>query len=80
VFLQAEGPYLQDVENEIAKTINVTAVYDITGNFDAAVLARFKNQASMNTFIKNTLKIPHIHRTVTNVILNIVKEDPRLRT
>ena len=80
VFLQVEGQYLVDVENEIAKTASVMAVYDITGEFDVAVLARFKNQASMNKFIKDTLKIPHIRRTVTNIILNVVKEDPRLKT
>lgn len=80
VFLQVEGQYLVDVENEIAKTASVMAVYDITGEFDVAVLARFKDQASMNTFIKDTLKIPHMRRTVTNIILNVVKEDPRLKT
>ncbi len=40
---------------------------------------KFKSQVSMNTFIKNTLKIPSIRRTVTNVVLNVVKEDPRVQ-
>jgi DNA-binding Lrp family transcriptional regulator len=79
ILIQVEGQHLVDVENMLAKSPEVMAVYDITGEFDVAILARFKSQASMNKFIKDTLKIPSIHRTVTNVVLNIVKEDQRIR-
>ncbi len=75
IMVQAEGTFLTDVENEIAKTANVVAVYDITGDYDATVIAKFKDRASLNAFIKNLLAMPHIKRTVTNVALNIVKED-----
>lgn len=75
IMVQAEGSYLADVENEIAKTANVVAVYDITGDYDATVIAKFKDRASLNAFIKNLLALPHIKRTVTNVVLNVIKED-----
>lgn len=78
ILLQADGKYLVDVESEIAKVDAVSCVYDITGDFDAAVIARFRDRASLNEFIKSLLAIPHIKRTVTNVVLNIVKEDPRI--
>ena len=79
VMIQVEGQHLVEVENTLAKSTEVMAVYDVTGEFDVAVLARFKSQASMNKFIKDTLKITYIRRTVTNIILNVVKEDPRVR-
>jgi len=79
VLIQADGKFLVDVENEISKVEGVVCVYDITGDFDAAIIARFKDRASMNKFIKSLIAIPHIKRTVTNVVLNIVKEDPRVR-
>jgi DNA-binding Lrp family transcriptional regulator len=79
VMIQVEGQHLVEVENTLAKSAEVMAVYDVTGEFDVAVLARFKSQASMNKFIKDTLKIAYIRRTVTNIILNVVKEDPRVR-
>ncbi len=79
ILIQVEGQRLTDVEKELANHAEVMAVYDITGEFDVAVVARFKNQVSMNDFIKNTLKIPSIRRTVTNVVLNVVKEDPRVQ-
>jgi Lrp/AsnC family transcriptional regulator for asnA, asnC and gidA len=75
ILVQAEGEHLLEVENEIAKTANVVAVYDIMGDYDAAVVARFKDRVNLNAFIKNLLAIPHVKRTVTNVALNIIKED-----
>lgn len=75
IMIQAEGTHLTDIENEIAKTANVVAVYDITGDYDATVIAKFKDRASLNAFIKNLLAIPHLKRTVTNVALNVIKED-----
>jgi DNA-binding Lrp family transcriptional regulator len=75
IMIQAEGTHLTDIEKEIAKIANVVAVYDITGDYDATVIAKFKDRASLNAFIKSLLAIPHLKRTVTNVALNVIKED-----
>jgi DNA-binding Lrp family transcriptional regulator len=77
--IQAEGGHLVDVENKIAKTANVIAVYDVTGDYDAIVIAKFKDVGDLNTFIKNLLSIPHVRRTVTNVALSVIKEDFRIK-
>jgi DNA-binding Lrp family transcriptional regulator len=79
IMIQAEGTHLIEVENEIAKTSNVVALYDITGDYDAIAIAKFKDRARLNTFIKNLLSTPHLKRTLTNVALNIVKEDPGVK-
>jgi DNA-binding Lrp family transcriptional regulator len=68
-----------DIEREIAKTANVVAVYDITGDFDAAVVTKFKDRNSLNTFIKHLLVTPHVRRTVTSVALNVIKEDFKVK-
>lgn len=78
ILIQAEGRHLLDVESEIARLKNVICVYDITGDFDIAVLARFNDRVSLNAFIKSLLTIPYVKRTVTNVVLNVVKEDFRV--
>ena len=80
ILVQAEGKNLLKVENEVAKMNNVISVYDITGDFDFFVIARFENSSSLNTFIKNLLTIPYIKKTVTNVVLNIIKEDFNIKT
>lgn len=79
ILIQAEGKHLLDVENEVAKINNVISVYDITGDFDFAVIARFKDRESLNAFIKRLLAVPYVKRTVTNVALNVIKEDFRIK-
>ncbi len=78
VLIQTEGAHILDAEKEIAEIQNVMSVYDITGDFDIAVLARFKTREGLNAFVKKLLTLPYIKRTVTNVALNVVKEDFRL--
>jgi DNA-binding Lrp family transcriptional regulator len=79
IMIQAEGGHLTEVENKIAKIANVVAVYDITGDYDAVVVTKFKDRAGLSEFIKNLLAKPHIKRTVTNVALNVVKEDYQIK-
>lgn len=79
ILIEADGRYLSEVEQELAKLDEVICIYDITGDYDIAVVARFKNRASLNDFIKSTLKMSHVSRTVTNVVLNVVKEDFRVK-
>ncbi len=79
ILIQAEGQHLLEVEDGIAKLDNVICVYDITGDFDAAVVARFRDRSTLNNFIKNLLTTPYVRRSVTNVVLNVVKEDFRVK-
>jgi DNA-binding Lrp family transcriptional regulator len=79
MLIQAEGAHLLEVESEIAKIDNVAIVYDITGDFDIAVTVRFKNKFDLNVFVKKLLTIPYVKRTVTNVVLNVVKEDFKVK-
>jgi DNA-binding Lrp family transcriptional regulator len=75
ILIQAAGNHLEEVETEIAKTSSVIAIYDITGDYDAAIITKFKDRASLSDFVKNLLSTPYIRRTVTNVALNVIKED-----
>jgi Lrp/AsnC family transcriptional regulator for asnA, asnC and gidA len=79
ILIQAVGRHLAEVEKEIAKTANVVAVYDIAGEYDAAMVAKFKDRSSLNDYLKNLLATPYVKRTVTNVALNIVKEELQVR-
>lgn len=78
ILIQVEGKHMIQVEEELAAIPNIVAVYDITGEHDVAMVGRFKNRKSLNDFIKNMLKMEHIERTVTSVVLNVVKEDFRI--
>ena len=66
------------VENDIAKKENVIGVYDITGKSYTLVISKFKDRKSLNDFIKNLSAIPNVENTVTNIVLNTIKEDNRI--
>ena len=79
ILVQAEGGHLPTVEKEIAQQSNVVAVYDITGEFDAVVLAKFRGREDLNAFIKQLAAMVYVKRTITSVSLNTVKEDFRIQ-
>lgn len=78
ILMQVEGGKIVEVEQAIARARSVTAVYDTTGEFDIMAIAKFKTREDLNSFIKETLKIGAIKRTVTSMVLNVVKEDVKL--
>ena len=75
IFIQTESGCVDDVENELAKASNVVSLYEITGDFDIMAITKVKDKDSLNTLIKNLLVTPHVKRTVTDITLNVIKED-----
>ena len=69
---------IMEVQASIAKHSRVYAVYDITGEWDSLVLARFKDREEMDQFIKTVLSQKNIESTSTSLVLNNVKEEPRI--
>ncbi len=79
IFVQAKGDHLEQVEKEIATDPNVATVYDVTGEFDAVVVAKFKDREELNKFVKHLAALTHVKRTITTVSLSTVKEDFRMK-
>ena len=69
---------LIETQKRIAQDPHVAAVYDVTGDWDAFIIGRFAGREDLNGFIKGLLAIPHVDRTVTHLVLNVVKEEPRI--
>lgn len=69
-----EGGSLSEIECEISKEPNVTAVYDVTGEYDAIIVAKFRGREELNNLVKKLLAMPNVKRTYTMVVLNVVKE------
>ncbi|MBN2423211.1 Lrp/AsnC family transcriptional regulator [Candidatus Woesearchaeota archaeon] len=65
---------LFEVEKKIAKHPNVYAIYDVTGDFDAIIIAAFKTRTLLDRFLKKIQTFDFIERTHTSLILNIIKE------
>ncbi len=68
----SKGKLLQ-VESRIASSENIVAVYDVTGDYDAAVIGKFRNRRSLDAFLKKIQTYDFVERTNTVVILNTIK-------
>ena len=65
---------LFEVERRIARQHNVQSVYDVTGNFDVVVIAKFRSRSNLDKFLKEIQSFDFVERTETKIVLNILKE------
>ncbi len=56
----------------------MTAVYDVTGEYDALMVAKFKDREGLNGLVKRVLAMNEVKRTYTMVVLNVVKETHKI--
>ena len=78
VALRISKGKLLETQQRISSDRRVAAVYDITGEWDSLVIGYFKGRDDLNDFIKGVLSLPFIDRTVTHLVLNIVKDEKRI--
>lgn len=69
---------LREVEERLARDPRAYAIYDVTGDFDALLIGRFRDRRDLDRFVKHALQDPYIERTNTQVVLNRVKEERRV--
>ena len=74
----AKKDRILEVEEKISAMENVCGVYDVTGNTDTLIIAKFKGREELSQFVKNLSAIPNVENTITHVVLNTVKEDFRI--
>ena len=67
-----------EIEQDLGKNPDIFAVYDITGEYDALILARFKNRGDLSKMIKKIHISPYVERTNTHFVLNVIKEHSSL--
>ncbi len=65
---------LFEVQKKIAHLPGVFAVYDVTGESDSMVVAKCKSRFDFSRLVKQILAMPHVTRTKTHVILNVISE------
>ncbi len=76
--LQVDGAHIEELESKLATEPNVRAVYDITGEYDVAIISMFRSVSELDKFIKKILKLPYIKRSVTSIVFRIVKDSPHI--
>jgi Lrp/AsnC family transcriptional regulator, regulator for asnA, asnC and gidA len=73
--IKVKGGRLMDIEKKVAHEGNVSAVYDVTGEYDAIIVAKFKGRDELNSLVKKLTSMEDVERTYTMVTLNVVKEE-----
>lgn len=68
---------LQNVYDKISPYPEVKIIYDTTGEWDALLICFFKQRKEFDNFLKSKLALPDIERMVTNVVLNVIKDEKR---
>ncbi|MBZ9571452.1 Lrp/AsnC family transcriptional regulator [Methanobrevibacter sp. TMH8] len=74
--VRVKGGQLENWEEKESFNKHVLAIYDVTGEYDAFLIAKFKNTDELDKFVKELLKEPGVERTYTQTVLNVVKEEP----
>jgi Lrp/AsnC family transcriptional regulator for asnA, asnC and gidA len=69
---------LLEIQKQIAKDDRIAGVYDITGEWDSLIIGYFKDRKDLNDFIKSLHLKSSIDRSITHIVLNIVKEEKRV--
>ncbi len=70
----SEGKMI-NVGEEISKIKSACGVYNITGDSDIMIIAKFRTRKELSDFTKNLLTLPNVVRTKTHFVLNTMKED-----
>ena len=78
VALRISHGKLIEAQEKIAEDPRVLAIYDVTGDWDSIMIAHFKGREDLNKFIKTILAQKYVDRTVTHIVLNVVKDERKL--
>jgi Lrp/AsnC family transcriptional regulator for asnA, asnC and gidA len=69
---------LLETQRKIAQDHHVTCVLDITGEWDSLVVAHFQGRQDLNDFLKRINGMANVSRTMTNIVLNTIKNEARV--
>lgn len=74
ILIQTDGR-VDFIKNAISKMSNVISIYQVTGDFDIILTAKFRDNSELATFTRQLLKFNSIRRIVPGLALDIIKED-----
>ncbi|ASJ02275.1 AsnC family transcriptional regulator [Thermococcus profundus] len=72
--IKAEGREIVRIERKLAENPRVMQVYDVTGEYDIIIVAKFRDRADMNHFVKWVLSLDGVEKTNTSVVMDVAKE------
>ncbi len=74
IHISIEPGYLLGAQEKISKLHGVYAVYDVTGEYDSIAFVVARTRTEFSNLIKKILSTPHVRKTNTDTVLNVVKD------
>lgn len=74
ILIQTDGR-VELIRKAISKMSNVISIYQVTGDFDIVLTAKFRDNTELTAFTRQLLKFSCIRRIVPGMALDIIKED-----
>ncbi len=75
VEIYAESGHIGEVERHLSTHAGVVELWDVTGDVDMITLIACRSRPEFNKVIKSLSRQPHVERTVTNVVLDVIKKE-----
>ena len=72
--LRIEKGRLIEIQEKISRDYRVCGVYAVTGDYDSMIIGRAKDREDLDDLIKNVMSVDGIERSLTQLVLNTVKE------
>jgi len=72
--VRMKGGHLEELQEKFSEYGNVCSIYDVTGEYDATFVVKFRNTDELNRFVKELAGQKHVLRTSTKLVLNVIKE------
>ncbi|RJT07145.1 HTH-type transcriptional regulator Lrp [Halococcus sp. IIIV-5B] len=72
--LNVDGSTLDEVVESLREHVQITTIYETTGDYDVVMVGKFKDTDETNDQIKTLLNESGIQESNTNVVLNTVSE------
>jgi DNA-binding Lrp family transcriptional regulator len=69
---------IREIQEKIAKDPHVFEVYNTIGQQDSVLIARFRNRADLDSFIRKVLSIKGVDKTYTQLVLRTIKNEKRI--
>lgn len=78
IYLRVKHEQYIEVQKVMARFPEVQDVYEVAGEWDLIIVCYFKGRDELSNFLKNALPLSMIERTLTHLVLNVVKEEKRI--
>jgi len=73
IFLKISQAKFDELSKEILKSENVHIIFNMTGDWDAIILARFKEKQELSKFVKWLQKSPYVKESNTRLIFETLR-------